>query len=345
MFLEIFDKPTKYLTFTGVWIDKSASRNCIFLALFVHLFFIEISMVFTIIHIFSVTNIIEFSAAMEMIPFFVGLFIKTINIVYNKKRIETLLKSLKTIIEENSWIEKQKGVKLRQRIRVIDKIFKYSICFISLSTVLKAINCIISKKLLIDLWLPYDYKSSSVLFWLTFVHEFIGGVIFVPVLIICDIFPNFFICFATGIIEELTERLCKIKAKPMVVIFTPSISHQYKSNNRNQQLKEEQVQHLKELTECIELHQKVKTLVLDIESIFGTILGTQGLFSVFILCTTLFSLTLVRLKLREMRTLINDFFLNSKRSQISQTLAIFSFTLCQHCYKYFCLATSEMSCR
>ena len=50
--------------------------------------------------------------------------------------------------------------------------------------------------------------------------------------------------------------------------------------------------HEEKFAKFIDFHNRIKTLVLEAENIFGTILGMQGLLGVFTLCTSLFSLTL-----------------------------------------------------
>lgn len=295
MFMYVFDIPIKYLSLTGIWIDKNTSRPRILLSILSHSFFIDISMLFVIINMFTVKrSIVEYSAAMEMIPFFVGLFTKTLNIMYKKQKIEKLMESLKDLMGQDSWIEKSKGVKLQKRVEVVNKIFKYSLSFLVITSFINPIVCIARHELPVKMWLPYDYSSNEFLYWFSFSHEFIGGLIFMPVLIICDILPNFFICFAIGIAEELNERLKNV-LKDEVKTPEGSSSEPTTSKvcNQAELVKKQQNEHLKEFQRVIELQLKLKTFVAEVEQIFGTILGTEALMSVSVLCTTCFALSFV----------------------------------------------------
>jgi hypothetical protein len=296
MYLEIFQKPLKVLQIAGVWTDKDKSRFYTATLFLVHLFFVELSMVFTILHIFSVKSVVEFSAAMEMVPFFVEVFIKTTNISLKRKRIKKLLESLETLVADNSWIAHSGGVKLKKRIDLIARIFKTSVVLFLTTSILKAIDCVMKEKLLVMMWLPYDYENSAVLYWFSILHEIVGGIIFIPVLISCDILPNILICFATGIIDELNEKISKMLDKPIVKPKQAEASNSRVTQPQagQQNLKRQQEEKVKELYKCIDTHLRVKGLVTEIQSIFGTIIGTQGLLSVIILCTTTFSLIFVR---------------------------------------------------
>jgi hypothetical protein len=200
MFLETFKKPIKYLTLTGIWIDKNTSRPRIALALLTRFIFIDIYVIFVTVHVCSLKTSAEFYKSTEVVSWTFALVIKTITITYNKNRIENLLQESK-LMEEGSWIVKANGKKLQRRIGIISKIFKHSIRFLCAFNFIMSVATIVSQELPSVIWLPYDYSNSRPLFWMTLLIEVAGANLFIPVVIICDYFPNFFICFATGIKE------------------------------------------------------------------------------------------------------------------------------------------------
>jgi hypothetical protein len=292
MFSEILEKPIKYLTLTGIWIDRNSSWIRITLAILSHIIFIDIYMVFVIVHITTVKTATEAFKLLEVVPFSFGLFILTISIIANKTRIENLVEESRKL-ENEAWMLRNRGNKLQKRINTINNVFKGTFGFLSTFILLRTIICIASQVLPTVIWLPYDYNSSKILFWLTMMHESIGSTVYIPVSIVIDYFFKFFICFATGMIEELNERMLKIMEKSEEDEAGPSCSQRGSIQRRAQKEKKEKERRLKELSECVEVQLRLKKFVSEIESIFGVILAEQGIFTVFIMCTTAVSLTIV----------------------------------------------------
>jgi 7tm Odorant receptor len=222
--------------------------------------------------LFTVKELEEFSAAIATCPTLIGIFIKTINFIYKKDDIESLMNKLKKIVENNSRLEKSgNGQKLEGRIKQISKIFKSFLTVTVFSIFMEVFVPFSTHKQPLKLWFPFDHQQNEVVFWAVVVYEYLEGFIYAPVTIIMDTFPVFFISFVIGLIEELSKRLKNIGKN----------SNTDKNDDRN----------LKELLECIELQLQLKALIKDIQDIFAKIIWAQGFMSSIIICTTSFTLT------------------------------------------------------
>lgn len=122
-----------------------------------------------------------------------------------------------------------------------------------------------------------DYKTNDWVFAIILVFEACCNIL--PALnTALDILPVIFMCFAVGFIDELSDRLkaigCNSEKKSLIKNF-------------------EQSDELKELLKCIEVHQAIKSYILDIQNYFATVIMVQGVMSSIILCTTVFTMSLV----------------------------------------------------
>jgi hypothetical protein len=273
--MEIFETPLKYLNVTGIWFEKEFTRKRLVFCAFMHLIFAEVIMVLLIVHLIGAESLQKFSDGMASIPTFVGLFIKSLNLTLKRNKIESVMESLKNLMQKDDWIAKSKSLKLQKRLSIIKRVFKVSLAMFMIASLTIPIDAFFTRKPVLDLWLPYDFKASEFRFWTLIIYQTMSGLIYSPVLVICDLFPMFFISFVTGLIEELCCR---------VEIIT------------NNSALFSRAQKLKELKKCIEIHKEIKTLLMEIKDIFGIMIWSQGFMGALILCTNTFSMTLVSLK-------------------------------------------------
>lgn len=266
--LKVFDKPIKYLKVAGIWIDKDSPRATIIVSSLMHLFLVDIYMICSVIYLFTIDNIEDFSEAMSIQATLTGVCIKTLYFVFKKQQIEQLLNSLVALIEHESWIDlNNNGVKLQARVAQIDRIFKIFMSVAVVGVLSGSIVPFVTHIMPYKMWFPYDFNNNELAFWLSVLYQIIPGCIYAPATIIIDTFPAILICFLTGMLEVLCHRL-------------DSIKHGDKGN-------------LKELTKCIEIQLKLEAFQIEIGNIFGRIIWAQGFMSTLILCTTSFSLTVV----------------------------------------------------
>lgn len=278
--LNVFDNPIRYLKVVGIWIDKKSHIAHITFAIILHLLLVDIFMILSVVYLFTVDNVFDFSEAIGTVPTFVGVCIKSLNITYRKTQIEMLLKLLRKIIQEETMAS-VKERKLTKRIAKINKVFKACVILLTAAAATNPLAIFLTHKLPLKMWFPFDYETSELLFGLSAFYQLMGTFIFTPVMLIVDLFPIFFLCFAAGAIDKLCDRLNNIG-----IAFKAVKDKQADKKD----LKEE---HYKELVKCIETHLKIRNLVDAIRSIFGTILWMQALMSTLILCTTAFNMTLV----------------------------------------------------
>jgi hypothetical protein len=304
---KIFRKILKLLELSGVWVDRGSSYTRIVLAVLSHLIFIDAFAVFAIMHLSEVKTLQEFyDIVVQDILFFIALIASTTLVTWNKPRIENLLKESEMM--EKLWITQTGGKKLQKRIMAVIKVLIRVVTVFLILGVLSLISFIVTLETP-DISVPYDYKRNKIIYWLTMIHQFIGSFVLVPLFFMCHYFSEFFVCFATGVVEELNEKLLKVMENP-VVEMEPSTSKGLVSKlktqstkTRAQKLMEEaqkrkvrQEKHLKELLECIEFHLKIRTFVKEVESVCGALLGVQGALSVFFLCTSSVSLIFVSIQ-------------------------------------------------
>jgi hypothetical protein len=103
-----------------------------------------------------------------------------------------------------------------------------------------------------------------------------------PITVLIEVFPIFIISYLTGIVEELCERLEKIGDKKKLVKFETKTVNVL-----------ENLENYKELVNCLKIHQKIVEMTSSLNKIFGKDFWFQGFISIFVLCTTSFTLTIV----------------------------------------------------
>jgi 7tm Odorant receptor len=344
--MEPFEKINKLLKISGLWMDQSFPKLLITILVILHIFFVEIFTIFGIFYLINVESIKDFSEAVGTVLLYVTFRIKSLHFLFNKTKIESMLKDIKELIEHENWIEKQNGRKLKQRIRQIHKILRIFMTSAMTGVVAGSLAPFFIHELPLKMWFPYDYINSEALFWLSAAYQDIGGYYVIPVMIVLEIIPIYFISYVTGVIEELSDRMEKIgeekivKVKPKVhmsfnekLIGRSNVSEIFYKNLKFRQAKAaetsqmkkkkpEKDENLEELLKCINIQQKIKSLAKDVADVFGSIIWLQGFISTFILCATAFLLTVVSTKALKLIYLIN-IFTCSLASRKSRCWAIF----------------------
>lgn len=280
--LRVFRRPLRYLKFLGINYGDVSTKFQVVVLVFKHMFFVDFSLISTLMYFTTFKDLEDFSEAFGMLPTFVGEFLKTINFIFKKRQIELLMKSLQDLIEHDEWIETSKGRKLQRRIAQIDKIFKLFLIGVFLSLTFSSFVPFTSHKVPYKMWLPWDYNQNEIAFWVMAFYQVVIGFIVAPAVIILDTIPAFVMSFVTGLIEELNDRLEQITLN--------SIKKQIDGKSSRCLIDKFS---LDELEKCIVIQQKIKSLVKEIGDVFGAILWVQGFMSTLILCTTSFSLTVV----------------------------------------------------
>lgn len=216
--LSVFKGPLKYLKFLGLWNESNASKLRIASSIFIHLFLIDLSVIGAVMYFKSFQNLDDFSEAFAMLPTFIGEFLKTINFVLKTRRIESLLRSLKDLIEFESWIEQSKSSHMQKRLAQANLIFKWFLAGGLMSCLFSSFVPFTSHKIPHKMWFPWDYNQSEVVFWVLAAYQALVGFLVAPVIVILDMLPAFFMSSFTGIFEELSDRLECVASSPATKI-------------------------------------------------------------------------------------------------------------------------------
>lgn len=274
---ETIEKSINIFRKTGFWIDNSSNKARCYLKIFSWFAIVILFITLNIVYLSRIGNFVNIVEAVGMLPTMINGAIKTINFVRKKGKISKFLESLRSLIEEESWIERSKGTKLKTRIVFASKVFRKLVTNAMVLPCFLILVPICSYELPFKLWLPFNYKQSKVLFWSCVAFEFIPIIFVVPITITIEMFPIWLLSYTTGIIEELSERLKLLGLKT--------------EDSKNTKTEDE---NLKELLKCIKIHLKIRQLTNEVSDIFGKVFWFQGFTSIVVLCATSFSLTVVR---------------------------------------------------
>jgi hypothetical protein len=297
-FMETFEKPIKVFKLFMLWPEGTPSKLRLVTILALRVIFVEIYLILAVIFLMKVESIEEFSKSIGVTPMYIVSVFKSINFLVNREKIHQLYQDLKSLVEDSSWIQKQKGLKLTQRITQITRIFKIFLSFSMYGVTMSAFVAFVEHELPLKMWFPYDYKSNEALFWLSAIYQITGGYFMTPITVLIEVFPIFIISYLTGIVEDLCERLEKIGDKKKRVKFEIKTVETL-----------ENLENYNELVNCVKIHQKIVEMTSSLNEIFGKDFWFQGFISIFVLCTTSFSLTIVSGKSIEFRSYISLFFL------------------------------------
>jgi hypothetical protein len=239
-----------------------------------------------VLYLAEVETIEEFSKNVVATPAVFVFLSKSTNFAINKKKIESVYESLKTLIEQGLWIDRKTDTKLKLRLQQTDKVFKILMTCAMTSLAMSIVLVTLAHELPLKMWFPYT--SSSAFFWLFAAYQVTIGFIITPTAVLIDVFSLYLLSYMTGIVEELCgklEAICEVKKTkdpqeniPMSLKTVESL---------------ERLKNLEKLMKCVEIHQKVLEISAKFNGIFGKDFWFQGMTSIVLLCTTSYSLTVV----------------------------------------------------
>lgn len=269
----------KLIRLSGIWIKDGSPTHKMVLAVFMHLLLIE---VYAILHIvlfaiqFKNLNVDEIFEIFSTIPMDLSTCILSFVLIYKKHQIWALLASLEELTEEESWIERQKGTKIKAKVvrikRLVKIVFPIGMTFMTLSV----ISALLTHKLPLHMWFPIDHQENEIVYWLLMFYQvFLLLTSIIPIPFLIDLFPMSLTCYFTGIIEELSERIKLIGSE---------------DDDNTKPLHQKQEENLKELLKCIEIQKRIKNGITEFGSIFEINFVLQRFVSTLILCATTYSI-------------------------------------------------------
>jgi hypothetical protein len=222
----------------------------------------------TYFYLFTTKNLDDFSKTLEMVPPLSAIFIRSIHFLLHRKKFEEILSCVGEIIEQKSFTT---GNGLNQRVSLIQKIVKGGVIALSVGTSLMTVVTLLSHKLTFKMWFPYDHSSNEALFWLSVFYQLFLFVILGPVGVSIEFFPIIIVCYAIGIVDDVSEKLEEIGSG-----------------------KGQEGEDLKELKVLIDIQRKTYDLVSKVTDVFGKLIWMQAFLSTVVLCSTVFTLAKVR---------------------------------------------------
>lgn len=274
---EAFTTLFKVTKYGGIWQDKSSTSAYRFYGVIWHFFASFLFTFLGFLYLFHFEDIQALSDCLSVTLTMFAYCIKIVNFIRNREKYLLLIRSLNEVIIKSEYDGNRNHQRIVNHIVRVKKIY---VAFASAAIITIAFSGMIpifnwkEHRLCYALYYPWiDYKHSDVLFIILEIYE-MSTMVTAVVDITLDTLPVVYMIFAVGLLEELSDRLENIDC----------------SNEDN---KEENSQALKELLNCIKIHKEVKKYIADTEKCFATIIMTQGVMSSLILCTTLFSLSLV----------------------------------------------------
>ncbi|CAO1329041.1 unnamed protein product [Diamesa serratosioi] len=257
----------------GFWQENGTSWTYRFYGWCMHLFLVEMFLLCQIMYVIMYESVEELSDCLSLLFTYVGFFFKSINLIYNINELKVLLqmlKELETLSEVDKTLDRTELCREVYRVRRYFKGLWYSnlmACFLS-SCVPFYYGRLFKTPFLI--WTPFDQKTNIYGFLITCFYQIFNVFCACSIVTSIDMLPLFCFNIGSGFLKELGVRFSKMTSK-------------------NNQLTDED--HLKELLNCIEIHQKIKEFAMKTQSIFSPVIWVQGFISVLIMCTTSFTLT------------------------------------------------------
>lgn len=258
----------------GVWQDGEQTWTYFIIGYFVHVILMQLYIVCLFMYAFQAEDLIDFAESFGLATTVLALFIKCLNFLINIKDIMKLVESVEILLKFSGSDEHR--IILNARVQFGYKIMKIFLMTGIISCLTAIFPPFFSHQLPYKFWLPFDIKNSETGFWITSISSLLSSPFTAELALVLDVLPVIFLTFAIGLVEELCIRIEGIGRLTNL-----------KGSKRSQFYKIE-------LVKCIQIHQKIKKFVLDIQNSFSMVIMVQGVLSSAIICTCTFTMSKVR---------------------------------------------------
>jgi hypothetical protein len=297
------NKPFKFCFYLfkklGMWQNGKQSWRYFILGFSAHF----VAILFTICHFifaFKSQNLIDFTDSIGLAMLNLAAAFKCWNFFIKISKIEKLFESLKELLEFTAQSDTKRD-KLKSQVNFGFKVFKAFLFTASVTDISAFIQPVFFHKLSFKIWFPFDTETSEIGFWIAATFIFLIGPFLSTLDVILDILPVIFMSFGVGLIDELAERLSetgKVQKLENPIMKAHKLGESSKANlikvDRKVEESLRKFDQLEELKKCIEIHKKIKEFSADIASNFSVVILIQGVFSSIILCTTAFTVSVVK---------------------------------------------------
>ena len=286
---DFFRFPFKIFKFFGLWQEKNSSWPYRIHGGLVNLFQIQLFTLFHFFYLFHFENIFDLTDCIATFFTNFGEVFKSISFVIKLQDIKKLVHALEDLLSEFRNIKScDKILKRLKFVRIVFKVFFVSAFATCALAGLVPIFNMKDHTLAYRMYFPYiDYKNNDTWFITLALYQMLPITASVMIITI-DCLPVFFMAYAIGMLEELSDRFATIRVRPTVAQITADPTLVKPQNNEED---------LKELLKCIQIHQAIRNLITDVQEIFSFVIFVQGLISSLIFCTLAFMLSLVRLSM------------------------------------------------
>lgn len=284
---ETFKIPFKVLKFFGLWHQKSTSwRYRILSVVFIFLFLHPLTYG-EVLYFFHFEDILELTDLISIVLTHIGAGIKTLFFMYRLHDIIKLTESLDNLLQ---MCKHNENTNIKARVNFGLRAFKmYWFSGITASLLSGVVPIYYRKEHILPfkMYTPFDYKSNDFIFASIAIWQVVINVIGCSIDISIHMQSVIFMCYAAGLLEDLSIRLSQI---------TSTVQSNAVNPTKSVSKKEIQKYYNCELLQCIRIHLKVKEFLSNIQKNFSSIIMMQGLSTSVILCTTVFVLSMVRSK-------------------------------------------------
>jgi hypothetical protein len=271
------EKRGKPLSLIGIWMKADTPRYQKYLATFVRLLLIELFLILQLLYLTNVTDLLDFTSLMSTTSTYISYFTKAINFVYFIGLIEELIKSIRSEL-----VFYQMGDKFWKRIRNANRIFVALRASAFATTFFGGFVPFFSPQLAYKMWFPYDLENP-VFFWMSAIYQHIATILGSLTDVILDMAPAFFMVYVVAMLEELCEKLEKLKKIPKKKLSVENVNEELNEKSSRDKL-----------IEIIHRHQKLCEITKKIEIAFNSALLVRGVMSTLVFCTTAFSLIMIK---------------------------------------------------
>lgn len=271
--------PLKILHFTGMLQTSRSTKGHKIYGIICHFIFIELFMILQLGYFIESKKMNDFASLMTLFPTFIALIVKNTNFMMKIDRFERLVVDIHKLATE----EFNGSKKLEKHKKRAGKLLKTYVSIGLTTSTLAMANPILHHHWAFPMWLPFNLSNSTIPFWIISIYQSIDSYAYGTVNEIFDMIPIFLMSFVVGMLEELSERLEKIKKRKTL---NPDGSINVAPMQDNTE----------ELLKCIEIHKRIQEVNKEIEEIFSNVILFQGIMSSMVLCTTVYTMTIVSIK-------------------------------------------------
>lgn len=287
-FRSVLRVPFILLRIAGLLQTKDASRFYRIYGAIFRLLGIDLFVLCQLIYVCSAKSLLDLSDSLSFSFTYVILALKSYSYAGNMDKIFEQFSELEELMALVQKVEAKTMVKLKQRLvepQIFFRIF-WAACFAVTSTgaLIPVVSYMLNPNppytVPYTTWFPFDYANEFAPFLFIAIYEGCNGMFYCGVVASLDILPMLLFNAGAGLLEELGARMSRIGMD---------------MDGDEQEIDEsKQNEDLKQLERCISLHLRIKSFIKKSESIFSFMIFVQGAVSLIILCTSAFSLTMVR---------------------------------------------------